>query len=115
MHPEVRRKINSLVTLASESVIVIEAIKLIEAGYPELCDEIWVTYAPLQVQLKRLMEQRGLTEAIARQRISAQPAQEDKMAAADIVINNEDSLDNVRRQVETNWQRIQFDFLKRDN
>jgi dephospho-CoA kinase len=115
VHPEVRRKVNSLVTHASESVIVIEAIKLIEAGYPELCDEIWVTYAPLQVQLNRLMQQRGLTEAIARQRISAQPAQEDKIAAADVVINNEVSLDDVRQQVENNWQRIQLDCLKKDN
>ncbi len=57
IHPYTRKMVDQMVRQATESVVVIEAIKLIEAGYPVLCDSIWVTYASEQVQLDRLTQQ----------------------------------------------------------
>lgn len=106
IHPQVRSLVDTLVRGAVEHVVVIEAIKLIEAGYPQRCDSIWVTVAPIEVQLDRLIVQRGMTEEHARQRISAQPPQEEKIAYADVIINNIGSIDNTRRQVQRSWANL---------
>lgn len=81
VHPAVRRRILAAVASAeaqavsaeapAASAVVIEAIKLVEGGLGDLCDEIWlVTCHPL-VQLDR-MAARGMGEADARARIDAQ-------------------------------------------
>jgi len=88
-----------------EPVVVIEAIKLLEAGMSvTLCDQIWVVTAPPAQQLRRLVKQRGLSEAEARQRMAVQGAQEEKARRADVVIDNGGSLDEVRAQVRAAWQ-----------
>jgi dephospho-CoA kinase len=104
VHPQVRHRVIFMAAQAQAPVVVIEAIKLIEAGFTEMCDTIWVTYAPIQVQLYRLMHGRGMTEALARQRIAAQPAQEDKLAVADVIIHNEGTLQETWEQVNLYWQ-----------
>lgn len=106
IHPQVRKRVNFLIDQSNTSIIVIEAIKLIESGYPKLCDSIWVTYAPLQVQLKRLIEKRGMNKKQALQRIRAQPAQDQKLAVADVIIRNDGDLDNTWQQVQTYWDRV---------
>jgi len=88
-----------------EPVVVIEAIKLLEAGMSvTLCDQVWVVTAPPTQQLRRLVKQRGLSEAEARQRMAVQGAQEEKARRADVVIDNGGSLDEVRAQVRAAWQ-----------
>jgi dephospho-CoA kinase len=106
IHPQVRKMIDRLVRQANVPVVVIEAIKLLEAGYLSLCDSIWVAYAPETVQIDRLMQRRGMSEAAARQRILAQPAQADKIAAANVIINNDASLEETWRQVSSHWEKI---------
>jgi len=90
---------------ADQAVVVIEAIKLLESGYPKLCDAIWVTYSSEQIQLKRLMQQRGLSETLARQRVFAQPIKK-KNQCADVVFYNEGTLDDLHGQVLSQWQEI---------
>lgn len=53
--------------------IVLEAIKLVEAGHAPWCDEVWLVNCSQPTQLARLV-QRGMTMADARQRIAAQAA-----------------------------------------
>ena len=87
-------------------VVVIEAIKLLEAGLSRrLCQQVWVVTARRE-QIQRLMASRGLSEAEAILRIDAQPPQEAKIARADIVIENDGNLDDVRRQVERAWATL---------
>lgn len=106
IHPEVRKKINQIIHQTMASVIVIEAIKLIENGYPELCDTIWVTYAPVQVQLERLVEKRRMSRAEALQRISAQTAHDEKLRFADVIIDNKGDLDDTWVQVQKYWKKF---------
>jgi dephospho-CoA kinase len=87
-------------------VAVIDAIKLLESGWKPLCDAIWVVTCAPEQQIERLVATRGLSEAEARARIAAQPPQADKVAQADVVIDNSGSLEETRRQVEAAWQRI---------
>lgn len=87
-------------------VVVIEAIKLIEAGLPVLCDAVWVVVAPREVQIRRLMETRHLTREEAILRVDAQPPVEPKLAVADVVIENTGSLNDLERRVQAAWERI---------
>jgi len=68
VHPLVGQAVDFLVRRAKQKVIVIEAIKLLESELREVCDTIWVTYAPEEIQVNRLMNKRGMDEATARQR-----------------------------------------------
>ena len=106
IHPLVDEAIDLLVRRSRNDVVVIEAIKLIEAGIAESCDSIWVTYSTTEVQSGRLVKNRKMTEAEAKQRIDAQPAQERKLAVADVVINNMTTIEDVWKQVVDLWKRI---------
>jgi dephospho-CoA kinase len=103
VHPLVRQAVDVMVRRAPQPIIVIEAIKLLESPLRQTCDSLWVTFSPPAVQLKRLMEKRGMTEAAARQRILAQPPQEEKIKAANVVIRNEGSFEDIWRQVQAAW------------
>jgi dephospho-CoA kinase len=107
VHPAVFRVIQRRVAEAGASVVVIEAIKLLEAGLSrQLCQQVWVITAPRELQIQRLMQTRGLSEAEAALRIDAQPSQAEKIAQADVVIDNGGSLDEVRAQVERAWLEL---------
>jgi dephospho-CoA kinase len=88
------------------NVAVLEAIKLLEAGTAGQCDEIWVVTSPREVQVQRLTETRGISMEQAELRMAAQSPQADKVAVADVVIDNSGTLEQTRAQVETEWQRI---------
>jgi dephospho-CoA kinase len=106
VHPFVRQALDILARRAPHPVIVIEAIKLLEGGLAERCDSIWVSYAPQELQLARLMQRRGMSEALARQRINAQALQEKKISAATVVIRNEGSFEDTWQQVYSAWQKL---------
>ncbi|HEX6270902.1 MAG TPA: dephospho-CoA kinase [Anaerolineales bacterium] len=106
IHPYVRQAIDILVKRASQRVIVIEAIKLLESGLGNLCDSIWVTDAPQHVQIERLIRKRGMSSETALQRVHAQSAQKQKVAAADIVITNKGSYEDLWIQVSEAWKRV---------
>ncbi|HEY1012840.1 MAG TPA: dephospho-CoA kinase [Herpetosiphonaceae bacterium] len=88
------------------AVAVIDAIKLLESGWPAACDAVWVVTAAPEQQLARLMGERGMSGADARQRIAAQNPQADKVAAADVVIDNSGTLDETRAQVLAAWRNL---------
>lgn len=106
VHPFVTQALDILVRRAQRNIIVVEAIKLFETNMASRFDSVWVTYAPQELQLARLMQKRGMSEAAARQRINAQPLQEKKTAAANVVIRNEGSFEDTWQQVYNAWQNI---------
>jgi len=104
IHPLVRQAIDLLIRRASHKVIVVEAIKLLEGPLRAACDNIWVTTAPMEIQLRRLRLKRGLSAEVARQRIGAQPPQAEKINAANVVIKNGGSFEATWKQVLAGWQ-----------
>ena len=105
IHPVVRQHIlDWLAALPSGSpavptIAVIDAIKLIESGWPAHCDAVWVVTAPRESQISRLMQTRGLSEADAILRIDAQAPQAAKAARADVVFANTGALDSLQTLV----------------
>ncbi len=108
VHPavglEIERQISNHQSPISK-VVVIEAIKLIEAGLHERCNALWVVTSRPEVQLERLMRTRGLSEADARARIAAQPPQSEKATLADVLIENNGTVEELRKQVVHHWKR----------
>jgi dephospho-CoA kinase len=103
IHPLVRDAIDALIDRSEYKVVVLEAIKLIESGLTKKCDCLWVSTAPQNLQLARLIKNRGLSEMNANQRIESQSPQSDKIATADVVIYNDDTLENTWSQVRKAW------------
>jgi dephospho-CoA kinase len=106
LHPLVREAVDVLVRRSKQSVVVLEAIKLLESPLRLNCDQIVVAYAPEEVQLNRLIEKRKLSHATARQRIAAQPPQKEKISAADYVIRNDGSYEDTWHQVSGIWNEL---------
>jgi dephospho-CoA kinase len=109
VHPAVLIESARRIAEAPTPIVVYEAIKLIEAGRAEMCDALWVVTARSDVQLQRLMRDRHMSEAEARQRIEAQPPQSEKVARATVVIDNSDTLDDTQRQVVAAYRAIEFE------
>ena len=105
IHPLVGKAVEILIRRSKQKIIVVEAIKLLESGMTDKCDSIWVTYAPQELQLARLMQKRSMSEVTARQRIEVQPLQEKKVAVADVVIRNDGSFENTWEQVTAAWKK----------
>ncbi|MGA9348524.1 MAG: dephospho-CoA kinase [Anaerolineae bacterium] len=106
VHPAVIARTEELIGSSQEPVVVVEAIKLIEAGMHPTCDALWVVTCCKEQQLARLVKQRDLSEEEALQRIEAQPPQEAKLALADVVIDNSGSLEKTWQQVKREWDKI---------
>ena len=99
IHPAVTADIEERIGHASLPVVVIEAIKLFETPLAELCQSIWVSQASPAHQLERLLHARMMSEALARERISAQSPQAEKLKRADVVINTEGEFSQTWGQV----------------
>ncbi len=88
----------------TSSVIVLDAAILIEAGWYSLVDEVWVVRASKEEQLQRLMTRDHLAYAEAMSRIEAQMPLQEKLAHADVVIDNTLDIAQTRSQVELLWK-----------
>ena len=103
LHPRVRGAIRArLAELAEagEPIVVVEVIKLFESPLADACDAVWVVRCDEADAIARLAATRGMDEATARQRLANQSPQEEKVAAADVVIDGSAPIDETRRQVE---------------
>ena len=87
-------------------VVVLEGALLIEAKWTDLADEVWVALAPPEVAVKRLKERGGLTEDEARARIQAQLPAAERAKHADVIINTDCELSEVRAQIDKLWNRV---------
>ena len=87
-------------------VVVLEAAVLIEAEWFDLVDEVWIVEASPDVARARLMERNGLTPAQAQARLQAQLTNEKRRPYASLVIENNGSLDELRKTVEDAWSKL---------
>jgi dephospho-CoA kinase len=108
IHPRVRARAAELEAAAPPDAVVVHAIPLlVETGQAGKFDQLVVVDVPESVQVERLERARGMSEAEARSRIAAQATREDRLAAADVVLDNSGSLDDLERQVRELWERLQ--------
>ena len=103
VHPLVRPRILAAISEARRGrapVVAIEAIKLVEAGYAAMCDEIWLITCPPHDQQRRLLG-RGLSVQDAGQRAAAQAGMSEQLArTATRIVDTAGDLEDVRERVD---------------
>lgn len=81
-------------------MIVFDVPLLIESGWQDVAEEVWLVTAPLEQRIKRIALRDGLDREQAVQRIASQMPDEEKAKYANIIINNGGSIQELRRLVE---------------
>ncbi|CAM3249566.1 dephospho-CoA kinase [Nocardioides dubius] len=100
VHPLVFQAINALEAAAPEGALVVHDIPLLaESGRADTFDAVIVVDVPTQVQVDRMVRDRGMSEDDALARIAAQATREQRLAIATYVIDNTGTLDDLRNRV----------------
>jgi dephospho-CoA kinase len=89
----------------TDSVVILDIPLLVESGRDDMAAVIVVDVDP-ELAVERLVEHRGFTEEDARARMARQVSREDRLAKADVVIDNSGDLDSLRAQVDDLWRRV---------
>ncbi|MEA5616505.1 dephospho-CoA kinase [Cronbergia sp. UHCC 0137] len=100
IHPYVRTSFNQAINESSASTLVLVIPLLFEAGLQNLVTEIWVVYCSPEQQQQRLMQRNHLTAEQAQTRINSQLPIQQKINAADIILDNSSSLEFLLQQVD---------------
>jgi len=87
-------------------VVVVEAAVLLEAGWQDLVDQIWVVTVPVTVAEQRLIARNGLTPEQAQARIAAQLSNEERTREASVVIDNSGSVEQAEAEVGRRWDEL---------
>jgi len=106
VHPVVIEETLRRISACEQPVVVVEAIKLLEAEMDRHCDAVWVVTSSRRQQIERLVRTRHLTAAQAELRVDAQPPAQHKVARADVVIDNDGELTETWGQVAGAWNAI---------
>lgn len=105
IHPRVRDRTAELSAAAPPDAIVVNDVPLlVEVGLVPTYHLVIVVDAAPEVRIARLVGTRGMTEAQATARIAAQATDADRLAAADVVIDNNGGLDELTSQVTALWR-----------
>jgi len=86
-----------------QKVVVLEAAILIEAGWDDLVDEIWVTTAPETQVVDRIGKRNNLSLNDIKARINSQLPEEERTNRAEVIIENSGDLNELSDQIETLW------------
>jgi dephospho-CoA kinase len=108
VHPAVRAAIAERLAelAATDAVVVLEIPLLVESGRSYGASMVVVVDCPEEVALRRLVDGRGMDPDDARRRMAAQVSRADRLAVADVVIDNAGSLAHLERQVDELWVRL---------
>ncbi|MFD1831915.1 dephospho-CoA kinase [Streptomyces desertarenae] len=107
VHPLVGARSAELQRAAGEDAVVVHDVPLlVENGLGPLYDLVVVVDASTENRLDRLVRLRGMTEADARARMAAQATREQRLAVADVVIDNDGSPEQLRERVAELWRRL---------
>lgn len=105
-HPRIAQEsARRLAAAPSGALIVYDVPLLVENGLTEGWDAVVVVDAPEEVRIARLGD-RGLSEEEARLRIAAQATRDQRLAAADLVVDNAGTPEELAAEVDRLWTRL---------
>lgn len=99
LHPRIREKALAAMADARGPYVIAVVPLLLETGFAALVDRVLVVDCPADLQLERLMRRDGLDAEQARAMLGAQIGRDERLRAADDVIDNGGTLDATRQQV----------------
>ena len=103
IHDLVEEKIQNLADQGI-NVVVLEAAILIEANWQDLTDEIWLAKANREVVIERVQLRNNFSREEIIKRIESQMSNNDREKHADIVIDNDGTIEQLEETVKTLWQ-----------
>ena len=108
VHPEVGAEIQRRMDARKDTddVVVLDVPLLVESKAYVTAGTIVVDTDP-EIAVQRLVAFRGFTEADARARMARQATREDRLAAADLVVHNDGTPEELEPQIEACWDWIQ--------
>ncbi|MBM7438329.1 dephospho-CoA kinase [Streptomyces sp. HB132] len=107
VHPLVGARSAELERAAGPGAVVVHDVPLLtENGLAPLYDLVVVIDAKPATQLDRLVRLRRMTESDARARMAAQASREERLAVADLVIDNDGPLEDLEPQVREVWSEL---------
>ncbi|MFJ2190273.1 dephospho-CoA kinase [Kitasatospora sp. NPDC087861] len=107
VHPLVRARSAELEAAAAPDAVVVHDVPLlVENGLAPLFDLVVVVDAADEVRVDRLVRLRGMAEEEARARMAAQASRADRLAAADLVIDNSGPLEVLATRIDEVWAEL---------
>ena len=109
LHPligaAIRDRVAAMRAARPDAPVVVEAAIMLEAGW-RFFDRLWVVVVSREVAVARVTASRGLNRAEVERRIDAQLPNAERRRHADVVLENDGSLDELRAQVEAAWRAL---------
>lgn len=90
----------------SAPLIVLEAAVLLEAGWQNIGDEVWVCVVEPEVAIARAMQRDGADRAGIERRLEAQASNAERMVRADVVIDNNGTPEQLLARLRRHWERV---------
>lgn len=107
IHPRVRARAAEIEASADPDAVIVHDIPLlVETGQADRFDLVLVVDVPPELQVARLVANRGMSEDEARARIASQATREQRLAAADVVVPNDGSLAELDTRIDEIWPRL---------
>lgn len=106
VHPAVELAGRRIMAESTAPFVVIEAIKLLESDLLKECNSIWLVNVPLDTQIERVIQSRGMNRAQVLQRVQHQSLSEIKSLSADVVIDNGSSPEFTWKQVDAVFAQL---------
>jgi dephospho-CoA kinase len=102
----IQNEFEESVSDSNGGIVFLEAALLIEANWYKVCGHIWVVSLDPTVALSRLKERDNLSETEAKLRVGAQLDQEERLAYADVVLQNEGTHEELFTQTQQALQEL---------
>jgi len=103
----VMKEFESIVSDDSNGIVFLEAALLIEANWYNMCHHIWVVTLEITEERRRIQKRDGLSESEARSRLESQLTVKERLAYADVVLDNNGSRKNLLSQTQQALKELQ--------
>jgi dephospho-CoA kinase len=102
VRPAIQRKLEDLA--GDKGIVVLDAVKLLQSDLADLCTAIWAVHCGRDQELRRLIDDRAMSEEDAWSRLAAQPAFDDPRVS--VVIDNSGTREETLAQVRREWEEL---------
>jgi dephospho-CoA kinase len=117
VHPKVRiyveDRIASLRAERFEGIVLIEAALLIEAGYKDICDELWYVHTPVEMRRARLKANRGYSDERVESIMAEQASEELFFSQSDFVLYNDSSREECEMHIVEQVEKHFFEWIEK--